>query len=86
MNKYTMNKYQYEGYFTVTLNDDSFYNMNKKCNQITYEPDVPVVFFKQLNIHTQEFVLLLAVPISQIKVIEHIDAADVWLKEKESEN
>lgn len=81
-----MNKYQYDGYFTVTLNDDSFYNMNKKCNQITYESDVPIVFFKQLNIHTQEFVLLLAVPVSQIKVIEHIDAADVWLKEKESES
>ena len=81
-----MNKYQYDGYFTVTLNDDSFYNMNKKCNQITYESDVPIVFFKQLNIHTQEFVLLLAVPVSQIKVIEHIDAADVWSKEKEKES
>lgn len=81
-----MNKYQYDGYFTVTLNDDSFYNMNKKCNQITYESDVPIVFFKQLNIHTQEFVLLLAVPVSQIKVIEHIDTPDVCSKERESES
>ena len=81
-----MNKYQYNGYFTVTLKDDSFYIMNKKCNQIFYEPNVPLVFFKQLNIYTQESVLLLAIPISQIKIIEHIDASDVYSKEKESES
>lgn len=81
-----MNKYQYDGYFTVTLNDDSFYNMNKKCNQISYEPDIPIIFFKQLNIYTKEFVLLSAIPISQIKIIKHIDATDVYSKEEESES
>ena len=81
-----MNKYQYDGYFTVTLENDSFYTMNKKCNQIIYEPNIPIVFFKQLNIYTQESVLLLAAPISQIRVIEHIDTPDVCSKEKESES
>lgn len=81
-----MNKYQYDGYFTVTLEDDSFYIMKKKCNQIICEPDTPMVFFKQLNIYTQESVLLLAIPISQIKIIEHIDAPDVYSKAKESES
>lgn len=81
-----MNKYQYDGYFTVTLEDDSFYIMKKKCNQIICEPNIPIVFFKQLNIYTKESVLLLAVPISQIRVIEHIDTPDVYSKEKESES
>lgn len=81
-----MNKYQYDGYFTVTLENDDFYIMDKKCNQIIYEPNIPIVFFKQLNIYTQESVLLLAAPISQIRVIEHIDTPDVYSKEKESES
>lgn len=41
-----MNKYQYDGYFTVTLENDYFYIMDKKCNQIIYEPNIPIVFFK----------------------------------------
>lgn len=81
-----MNKYQYDGYFTVTLENDYFYIMDKKCNQIIYEPNIPIVFFKQLNIYTQESVLLLAAPISQIRVIEHIDTPDVCSKERESES
>lgn len=86
MNKYQMNRYIHDGYFIVTLINDNFsYTMDRKCNQIIYEPDTPMIFFKQLNVDTQESVLLLAAPISQIKVIEHIDAANVWLREKESE-